>query len=80
MTNALASGIEAAIGGAYDAMGLTMPKGFKVESKGGDLIISAIDAEGITITEKMKDMDEASNDGDMILKGGVQKFLNKMNQ
>ena len=27
--NALASGIEAAIGGAYDAAGLTVPQGFK---------------------------------------------------
>ena len=76
----LIGGVESAIGAAYDAMGLSMPKGFSVESKGNDLIISAIDAEGITITEKINNIGDASNDGDMILKGGVQKFLNKMNQ
>ena len=76
----LIGGVESAIGAAYDAMGLTVPQGFSVESSGNDLIISAIDAEGITITEKINNIGDASNDGDMILKGGVQKFLNKMNQ
>ena len=79
--NALASGIEAAIGSAYDASGLSVPQGFDVTASGGDVIISAIDSEGIKVTETLKDIDEAvSNAGPGLVEGAVQSFLNKMNQ
>jgi hypothetical protein len=79
--NSLASGIEAAIGSAYDASGLSVPKGFDVTASGGDVIISAIDSEGIKVTETLKDIDEAvSNAGPGLVEGAVQSFLNKMNQ
>lgn len=79
--NALASGIEAAIGSAYDASGLSVPQGFDVTASGGDVIISAIDSEGIKVTETLKDIDEAvSNAGPGLVDGAVQSFLNKMNQ
>jgi len=76
----LVGGVEAAIGSSYDAMGLSLPKGLSVKSSGDDLIISAIDAEGITVKETISDIGNASDDGDSILQGGVQSFLNKMNQ
>lgn len=76
----LVGGVEAAIGSSYDAMGLSLPKGFSVKSSDNDLIISAIDAEGITVKEKISNIGNASDDGDSILQGGVQSFLNKMNQ
>lgn len=76
----LVGGVEAAIGSSYDAMELSLPKGLSVESSGNDLIISAIDAEGITVKETISDIGNASDDGDSILQGGVQSFLNKMNQ
>ena len=79
--NVLASGIGAAIGSAYDAAGLSVPKGFDVTTSGGDVIISAIDSEGIKVTETLKDIDEAvSNAGPGLVQGAVQSFLNKMNQ
>ncbi len=79
--NALASGIEAAIGSAYDASGLSVPQGFDVTASGGDVIISAIDSEGIKVTETLKDIDEAVSDaGPGLVEGAVQSFLNKMNQ
>jgi len=76
----LVGGVEAAIGSSYDAMELSLPKGLSVKSSGNDLIISAIDAEGITVKEKISGIGSASDDGDSILHGGVQSFLNKMNQ
>ena len=76
----LVGGVQAAIGSAYDAMELPLPKGFSVESSGDDLIISAIDSEGITVKETISDIGDAGNQGGSILKGGVQSFLNKMNQ
>jgi hypothetical protein len=78
--NTLVGGVESAIGSAYDAMGLTLPNGFNVSSSGEDLIISAIDSEGITVKETLKGIGDAGNQGGSILKGGVQTFLNKMNQ
>ncbi len=79
--NALASGMEAAIGGAYDAAGLSVPQGFDVTASGGDVTISAIDSEGIKVTETLKDIDEAvTNAGPGLVEGAVQSFLNKMNQ
>jgi len=76
----LVGGVEAAIGSSYDAMGLSLPQGFDVTASDNDLIISAIDAEGITVKETISDIGNASDDGDSILQGGVQSFLNKMNQ
>lgn len=76
----LVGGVEAAVGSAYDALGLSLPKGFSVKSSGNNLIISAIDAEGITVKETISNIGNASDNGDSILQGGVQAFLNKMNQ
>jgi len=76
----LASGVEAAIGSSYDAMGLTMPKGFDIVEDGDDLVISAIDSEGITVKEVIKGIEDAGDEGSSMLQGGVQSFLNKMNQ
>ncbi len=76
----LASGVEAAIGSSYDAMGLTMPKGFDIVEDGDDLVISAIDSEGITVKEVIKGIEDAGDEGAAMLQGGVQSFLNKMNQ
>jgi len=79
--NVLASGIKAAIGSAYDAAELSVPQGFDVTTSGGDVIISAIDSEGIKVTETLKDIDEAvSSGGPGLVQGAVQSFLNKMNQ
>jgi hypothetical protein len=74
----LVGGVKETITSAYGGLGLDLPKGFKVDSDGDDLIIQAMDGEGITVIQKVKDIADATDQGYQELQGAVAEFITKL--
>lgn len=74
----LVGGVKETIISAYGALGLDLPKEFKVDSDGNDLIIQAIDDEGITVIQRVKKIGSASDQGYQELQGAVAEFITKL--
>jgi hypothetical protein len=74
----LVGGVKETIISAYGALGLDLPKGFKVDSDGNDLIIQAMDDEGITVIQTVKKIGKASDEGYQELQGAVAEFITKL--
>ena len=74
----LVGGVKETITSAYGALGLDLPKGFKVDSDGNDLIIQAMDDEGITVIQRVKKIGNASDQGYQELQGAVAEFITKL--
>ena len=74
----LVGGVKETIISAYGALGLDLPKGFKVKANGDDLMISAMDGEGVIVIQKVKDIADASDEGYQVLQGAVSEFITKL--
>jgi len=74
----LVGGVKETIISAYGALDLDLPKGFKVDSDGNDLIIQAMDDEGITVIQRVKKIGNASDQGYQELQGAVAEFITKL--
>ena len=74
----LVGGVKENMISAYGALGLDIPKGFKVDSDGDDLIIQAMDDEGVIVIQKVKDIAGASDEGYQELQGAVAEFITKL--
>lgn len=74
----LVGGVKETIISAYGALGLDLPKGFKVDSDGDDLTIQAMDGEGVIVIQQVKDIKGASDTGYQELQGAVAEFITKL--
>jgi hypothetical protein len=74
----LVGGVKETIISAYGALGLDLPKGFKVDSDGDDLTIQAMDDEGVIVIQQVKDIAGASDEGYQELQGAVAEFITKL--
>jgi len=74
----LVGGVKETIISAYGALGLDLPKGFKVDSDGDDLTIQAMDDEGVIVIQQVKDIAGASDKGYQELQGAVAEFITKL--
>ena len=74
----LVGGVKETIISAYGALGLDLPKGFKVDSDGDDLTIQAMDGEGVIVIQQVKDIAGASDKGYQELQGAVAEFITKL--
>lgn len=74
----LVGGVKETLISAYGALGLDVPKGFNVSADGEDLIIQATDSEGINVIQKVKDIQDAGDEGYQELQGAVAEFINKL--
>ena len=74
----LVGGVKETIISAYGALGLDLPKGFKVDSDGDNLTIQAMDGEGVIVIQQVKDIKGASDTGYQELQGAVAEFITKL--